>query len=268
MKLTVALAVFSILALITLPLFTTSVLAEKPDKQTIAVDEKTTKQLFKQHDGTVLERTTHIFYLKGSEAKTNNANGGTDKCYSFLASGMKWKNTEQYLVNPSTSGLTDAYVLTTIDTGIEAWDGQVSFDVFGTSSIDNNAQVLLTNVDNKNVVIFGTVTDNSGKILTNVIAVTYTWAYWNAPVPSRQILEWDMIFNKGVFNFGDASVNPSLMDLGGIGTHELGHAAGMGHTSSSSICQDQTMYPTASFGEIKKRTLEFGDITGIKKLYS
>jgi len=27
------------------------------------------------------------------------------------------------------------------------------------------------------------------------------------------------------------------------------------------------MYPTASYGETKKRTVELGDITGIKKLY-
>jgi len=281
-KISILLASISIFAMMIAPLSATSTiqfaLAEKPDNvgkpdepgkpQTVPVNEEITKQLFVQPDGTLLERTTHIFYLKGSEAKTNNANSGTDKCYSFLANGMKWKNTEPYLVNPSYSNLDGTFILNTIEAGAEEWDSQVPFEIFGSNSIDNNAQVVLTNVDDKNVVIFGTVTDNNGKILTNVIAVTYTWANWNAPLPLRQIMEWDMVFNKAVFDFGDASSNPLLMDLGGIGTHELGHAAGMGHTSTNSLCQEQTMYPTAGYGEIKKRTLELGDITGIKKLYS
>lgn len=263
-------------------------LAEKPDNvgkpdepgkpQTVPVNEEITKQLFVQPDGTILERTTHIFYLKGTEPKENHAKGGgsgnggstgrSDQCYSFLANGMKWKSTESYLINPSSSGMIANDILNSINVGADAWDDQVSFEIFGSGSLDNAAQVILTNLDDKNVVIFGTVTDEKGNTLTNVIAVTYTWANWSAPPPLRQIMEWDMVFNIGSFSFGDASSSTSLMDLGGIGTHELGHAAGMGHTSTNALCQDQTMYPTAGYGETKKRTLELGDITGIKKLYS
>jgi len=292
------------------PLSTTSTIqfamAEKPDNvgtpdnagkpQTIPVNEKITKQLFAQPDGTILERTTHIFYLEGTDHKENHAKGGskgggsgggspdaTEQCYSFLENGMRWKGTESYLVNPLFSDLDDTVVLTTIEAGAEAWDEQVSFEIFGGGSIDDNVEVILTNIDNQNVVVFGTVTDENGYVLDNVIAVTYTWANWGAPKPWKQILEWDMVFNIKSFSFGDATGSTSLMDLGGIGTHELGHAAGMGHTSTNSLCQDQTMYPTASYGETKKRTLELGDtasygetkkrtlelgdITGIKKLY-
>lgn len=290
----------SIFAMIAAPLSASPtfqfVSAEKPDNvgksnelgkpQTIPVNEEITKQLFVQADGTILERTTHIFYLEGAEPKENHAKDGnsagnkggpkgggsggtdgTDQCYSFLENGMKWKSTESYLVNPSSSGLSENDVLNTIKVGADAWDGQVSFEIFGSGSIDNTAQVILTNVDDKNVVIFGTVTDEDGNVLTNVIAVTYTWANWGAPKPWKQIMEWDMVFNKGVFDFGDASSNKSLMDLGGIGTHELGHAAGMGHTSTNPICKEQTMYPSAGYGETKKRSLEQGDITGIQNLY-
>jgi len=55
------------------------------------------------------------------------------------------------------------------------------------------------------------------------------------------------------------------MDFENIATHELGHAAGMGHPSDS--CTEETMYRFADFGEIKKQTLEAGDIAGIKALY-
>lgn len=297
-QISILLVSISIFAMMLAPLSTTSTIqfamAEKPDNlgkpddvgkpQTVPVNEKITKQLFVQTDGTILERTTHIFYLTGTEPKENHAKGGnsadnkggskgggggsdgTDQCYSFLENGMKWKNTESYLVNPTSSGLDDNYVLDVIEAGAEAWDEQVSFEIFGSGSKDSNAVVILTALDDKNVVVFGTVTDENGNVLDNVIAVTYTWANWGAPKPWKQILEWDMVFNSGVFDFGDAS-NALLMDLGGIGTHELGHAAGMGHTSTNPLCQEQTMYPTAGYGETKKRTLELGDITGIKKLY-
>lgn len=298
-QISILLVTISIFAMMSAPLSTTSTIqftfAEKPDNvgkpddlgkpQKVPIDEKITKKLFVQSDGTILERTTHIFYFEGTDPKVNHAKGGnsddkksgpkgggggsdgTDQCYSFLENGMKWKNTESYLVNPTSSNLDDNYVLNVIEAGAEAWDEQVSFEIFGTGSKDSSAQVILSNLDDKNVVVFGIVTDENGNVLDNVIAVTYTWANWGAPKPWKQILEWDMVFNSGTFDFGDASSNPSLMDLGGIGTHELGHAAGMGHTSTNSLCQEQTMYPTAGFGETKKRTLELGDISGIKALY-
>jgi hypothetical protein len=294
-QISIILASISIFAMISAPLSATSTIqfamAEKPDNvgrpddlgkpQIVPINEEITKQLFVQDDGTILERTTHIFYLEGANYKENHAKGGSkgggsgggntdgiEQCFSFLENGMRWKSTESYLVNPSNSGLENAFGLNTIEGGAESWDDKVAFEIFGSSSIDSTAQVILTSIDDKNVVIFGTVTDENDNVLDNVIAVTYTWANWGAPKPWKQILEWDMVFNTGSFDFGDASGSTSLMDLSGIGTHELGHAAGMGHTQTNSLCQDQTMYPTAGFGETKKRTLELGDITGIKKLYS
>ena len=56
------------------------------------------------------------------------------------------------------------------------------------------------------------------------------------------------------------------MDFENIATHELGHAVGLGDLYND--CTEETMYGYASYGETKKRTLEAGDITGIKKLYS
>ncbi len=51
------------------------------------------------------------------------------------------------------------------------------------------------------------------------------------------------------------------MDFQNIVTHE----SGMGHPSDD--CTEETMYRFASLGETKKRTLNAGDIAGIKKLY-
>ena len=55
------------------------------------------------------------------------------------------------------------------------------------------------------------------------------------------------------------------MDFENIATHELGHAMGMAHPADS--CTEETMYRFASSGETKKRTLNAGDIAGIKGLY-
>lgn len=78
------------------------------------------------------------------------------------------------------------------------------------------------------------------------------------------MVEWDAVFNSD-YAFGDATSDPSLMDYQNIATHEFGHALGLGHPEDT--CTDETMYPSAGFGETKKRTLEAGDKTGINKLY-
>ena len=56
------------------------------------------------------------------------------------------------------------------------------------------------------------------------------------------------------------------MDTWSIVTHELGHGVGLGD-----LYQDQwywqTMYGFADFGQTWKRTLESGDIAGLKALY-
>jgi hypothetical protein len=46
-------------------------------------------------------------------------------------------------------------------------------------------------------------------------------------------------------------------------THEAGHWVGMGHTDTTELCVDQTMYPSISSGDSTKRLLGEGDIAGI-----
>ncbi|MEK7518669.1 MAG: hypothetical protein AAB549_01985 [Patescibacteria group bacterium] len=45
----------------------------------------------------------------------------------------------------------------------------------------------------------------------------------------------------------------------------MGHAAGLDHPDDA--CVEETMYKSAGWAEIKKRTLGAGDIAGIKELY-
>ena len=103
--------------------------------------------------------------------------------------------------------------------------------------------------------------------------MTITWGIFSGSPRNRELVEWDMVFdNDGDWTWGDAEStdennlgNTGVMDLLNIAVHEVGHAAGMGH--SPDTCVDETMYAFATEGETKKRTLNGGDIAGIQELY-
>ena len=75
--------------------------------------------------------------------------------------------------------------------------------------------------------------------------------------------KWQITFNSDLP--WSLEQDPLAYDFENIGTHEIGHAAGMGHASTT--CPEETMYPYASKGEIVKRDLHVGDIAGISSLY-
>lgn len=210
----------------------------------------------------IVERSVHIFYKEGFGHKANHPDGGSggavDKCYAFLGNGVKWKTTESYIVDSTNAaGLSDEFVRSKMATSLETWDSQVSFDVFGTEGTGVVDGLDTQSVDNKNEVMFGNIGE------PGAIAVTIVWGIYSGPPFQRQIVEWDTMFDDVDFSWGDGL--PIVMDFQNIATHEDGHAAGMGHPSDS--CTEETMYRFAAEGEIKKRDLNTGDITGIKALY-
>lgn len=253
------------------------IFADKPEnpgrsneKTLPPVEELTGPKSITLPDGTIADRVVHIFYekdfAKPDKPGGNKGNGGgKDKsppqesdCYSFR--GANWKQAESYLVDTRNSGLTDFFVAEKIQASISDWETYGAHNIFGTGAISLVDGIDTSSTDGKNEIVFDTYEDG-------VIAVTITWISRVGPPSDRPIVEWDMLFNTK-FSFGDAFADPTLMDFHGIAAHELGHAAGMGHTDTSSLCSGQTMFPTASIGEYNKRTLEIGDQTGIFKLYN
>jgi hypothetical protein len=95
----------------------------------------------------------------------------------------------------------------------------------------------------------------------NVIAVTTVWYDRR----SKQLLECDIMFNTD-WTWGDATVNPSVMDMQNIATHELGHCFNLADIYDSSQ-NHLTMYGYSYPGDFEKRTLEAGDIAGIQSLF-
>ena len=225
-------------------------------------------------DGEVLQGYMFIDYKKGFTHKPNHkpgngTNGGTTStCFAFLSQGAKWKTTEPYILNTTNSdGMTEAFVGSVTAVSLNAWDSQVLFEIFGNRNVSGVVDGADTSApDNKNEIFFGSVAE------PGVIAVTIVWGIFGGPPQQRRLVEFDAVFDDVDYFWGNAGPTSetslgktSIMDYQDIAVHEFGHAAGMNHPSDS--CTEETEYRFAQEGETKKRTLNPGDIEGVKKLY-
>jgi hypothetical protein len=223
------------------------------------------------HEGRLVQGYAFVKYKDGF-AKPPWAGGGKpkteSKCYAVLAKGAKWKATEPYVLDTTNSdGLSARDIEAWTEAGIEAWDSQVEFDIFGPRDESASVDGAETSApDGKNEIFFGDIKE------PGAIAVTYVWGIWGGSPRWREIVEYDMVLDDPDFEWGYAGTtdeeglgDTGVMDYWNIFTHEIGHAAGMGHPEDS--CSGETMYRFSTEGETKKRTLGSGDIEGISGLY-
>jgi len=197
-------------------------------------------------------------HAKGGAAKGKP--GGSGSCYAFLANGAKWKGVEPWIMNISNSaGLNGSEVLSLEHSAVSAWESASGANIFGGGSLTGaDLSQDANTVNDVNEVYFADVSPQGA------IAVTVVWGYFSGPPQTRQLVEWDQIYDDVDFTWatnGDAD----SMDFLNIAVHEVGHAAGLGHPSDS--CNQETMYRFASEGETQKRDLSTGDIAGINALY-
>ncbi len=204
---------------------------------------------------------------KGENAKKCpvDCSGGATQdssCYGFLANGAKWKAVEPYVANPANSeGLSEAFVAGNLAASVAKWETAAGKDILGngtTTAMQLEADTL--SPDGSNEVYFGEISE------PNAIAITIVWGIFSGPPKNRKLVEWDQVYDQVDFDWS-ASGEAGKMDFESIATHELGHSVGLDDLYSSE-CSEQTMYGYANYGETKKRTLEAGDIAGIKKLYA
>lgn len=181
----------------------------------------------------------------------------TVQCYGFLAANTKWRNLPiEYVVHPDV----EAVVPGAVFGAAETWDAAISKELFSnTYKIDNTATWDSNVPDGRNEMVFGNYPKDG------VIAVTVIWGYFSGPSYLRRIIEFDVLFDTG-YSWGDATQNPAVMDLQNIATHEIGHGVGLADRYVTA-CREVTMYGYSGYGEIKKRTLEAADITGLRSLY-
>ena len=184
---------------------------------------------------------------------------GSSSCYGFLASGAKWKTTENYMVDPTNSeGLSASFLSSNIASNIQKWENTVGINIIGneiTNTVDGADTI---SPDGKNEIMFGSIDGDA-------IAVTIVWGVFSGPPRNRQLVEWDQVYDQVDFEWS-SSGEPGKMDFENIATHELGHTMGLADLYTSE-CLEETMYGYGVEGETKKSSLESGDITGMNKLY-
>ena len=191
--------------------------------------------------------------------------GGKEKeegYYSYIAKGAKWKEIEDYLLNPANGdGAGKGLVTGAVAAGMDEWETpkDEAFTIFGGITINKSVKYEGGYYRAYNTISFGSY-DNP-----DVIAVATVWGYFTGPPSQREIVEAHILLNDD-FVWGDATLDDTLMDVQNIVTHELGHCAGMGDVYQLDA-GEETMYGYSTEGEIKKQDLYYGDIEGITKLY-
>lgn len=208
-----------------------------------------------------LQRVIFIHYKKNF-AKPPWAGVNGDECYAFLGKGVKWKELPiSYAIDPQNpQGLSQEFITSAIYAGAEEWDNHTSSELFSdTYAIIYDGSFDTDAPDGRNEILFGNYPKEG------VIAVTVVWGYFYGPPSERKIVEFDIMLDTD-WAWGDATLDSTVMDLQNIVTHELGHGVGLDDVYATE-CSEVTMYGYSNYGEIKKRTLEQSDITGLQALY-
>jgi hypothetical protein len=240
-------------------------------------------------DGVALEGYAYARYAEPAEvgrrgnAKPDWAGGGkgggggeeTDAktCYSYIAKGAKWNTAEPYLFNPYNNGNIGLIGVAETDGVFATWEdaaGKPANDIVGSgNSVPKEYELVAdtSGTDGQNEIYFATITD------PGVLGYTIVWYTRSRGRFVGQIVESDMVIdNDGDWSWytGDSSseIKEGEFDFWGVFTHEAGHWVGMGHTKTTDLCTEQTMYPSISSKDSSKRSLELGDTTGVHALYN
>lgn len=189
-------------------------------------------------------------------AKSANPSASKKADPGYKLMGVKWPTNNlpvTYAVNPANSGMNEADIQDAIIRSVTEWDNYTSRQLFSDAYAITDKTYGVQ--DNTNTIAFGPYADN------RAIAVTSVWYIRS----TGTIVEFDMIFNTA-FQWGNAEIDPTVMDLQNIATHELGHSVGLADVYTAATAQN-TMYGYSLNGEMKKRTLETPDWLGLQKLY-
>ena len=205
-----------------------------------------------------LEKITFIHYAKDSD-HTKPVWDDTVDIYKLMFGGIKWADTMQYEVNTAGSDLDDNDVMAALSVSLDTWDTAITgdFELFDTL-VSLEEEATPGEMDGKNIVVWEDLSEIYG---AKVIAVT---SFWFNPA-LKVIVDSDVVFSTGfVWSVGD-TCSDNEMDLQSIATHEFGHNGLNDLYMPKSV--ELTMYGYGDFGDIEKRTLGTGDISGIQELY-
>jgi len=198
-----------------------------------------------------IEKITFIHYAKPNDRSKPVWDETVDK-YKLLFGGIKWTETMTYEVNNTDSGLKSGDVISTLKASLETWDIETPFELFDDTLRKTSGG--FNSGDRINRVTWG-------ELSPGIIAIC---SMWFNPA-TKQIVESDIVFNTYYTWSTDEDCDDEAMDLQNIATHEFGHNGlnDLYMPPSTAL----TMYGYSDFGDIDKRSLGTGDISGIRKLY-
>lgn len=150
---------------------------------------------------------------------------------------------------------------------------QISFDTwqnerctsiaFSNQGVAKGAFGFELGVDNENLIIFRSTRDEWVHDPQILALTTLTLCQNDSEqCPAGTILDADIELNEAHFFFTSSEQNPQF-DLENTLTHEIGHFIGFDHTPE----EESTMFASAPFAEIKKRSLEQVDVDGLCTVY-
>ena len=226
----------------------------------------------KIHNGKEIQGYAFIDYRKGYHHNPNHnggpSGGATSNCFAYFAKGAKWKTVEPYIIDTANNaGLDDSFVRDNIAFDISKWedaadgtvDNVITKNILGDEVNGVVDAANIGNLNGNNEIMFADVSGNGA------LAVTIVWGIFSGPIGQRELVEWDQIYDDFDFEWSMAG-EANKFDFENVASHEIGHSFGMNHPNGS--CIEETMYAFASEGETKKRSLNAGDINGVKGLYN
>jgi hypothetical protein len=188
-----------------------------------------------------------------------------DEGYKLFRGGVKWSDKDlpvSYVINQASvpEGIDPIAAFNKIVAAFEEWDANTSKELYNDTVGTTGTAGAIKDGDNTIAWVF---IDNS-----NIIARTTFWYYVN----TKELIEFDIEFNTqfawGIDPDGEDAnyVLTEAMDIRNIATHESGHTLVLDDLYQDQYAQ-MTMYGYSDYGEVKKISLEPGDIAGLHKLY-
>ena len=208
----------------------------------------------------ISEVTFYLYYGKA-------IGGGTPQYDLFGYDGIHWSTNAlpvSYYVNSKYSGVSSANTVSAIKASFEAWDAAVDVEHEEWEQTGYHFRVELYNDNVKTTSQSGARLNRMnlvswGYLGNGILAQTRVWYY----TTSKEIVEFDIILNRR-YKWGISGTN--AFDIQNIATHEAGHTLLIGDLYSSPS-SELTMYGYGSLGEVKKRSLGYGDIHGAQYIY-
>ena len=217
------------------------------------------------------DKIVFVHYPKGELPGKPSGTPGKGGESPYKYERYHWADTSlpvPYLVNLGGRG---ASFLAGIQAGFQTWENDpesdMDFEYGGTTTTGISS--LSNGMDGLNVVGWADISSSN----PGAIAVTIYW-YNRA---TKLVVEVDMALNTKGYTWWQNGTGDELWDIGNtssaydvdvqnIITHEAGHWLVLGDLYNANN-SEQTMYGTSAEFELKKRSLNSGDIAGIRKIY-